>query len=170
MLDAVSAFKEIEGKLYVRWDQMYQEYCKFYEENGHGDVPSSNEYEKLYNWCYQQRKDLNNKVLKAVRKELLDRKGFIWSIHKYRFLCSVKDVKCFLKEKGDYPKRSDIFNGKRLGLFVDSERKYKKDLEYKSEIYPQWKSEIIKNLGLYDFFVKNVKYPIWLLINHLDMW
>lgn len=152
VLDAVNAFKEIESRLYVSWDQMYQEYCKFYEENGHGDVPSGNEYEKLYNWCYQQRNDLNNKVLKAVRKELLDRKGFIWSIHKYRFLCSVKDVKCFLKEKGEYPKRGDIFNGKRLGHFVDSERKYKKDLEYKSEIYPQWKSEIIKNLGLYDFF------------------
>lgn len=152
VLDAVNAFKEIEGKLYVSWNQMYQEYCKFYEENGHGDVPSSNEYEKLYNWCYQQRKDLNNKVLKTVRKELLDRKGFIWSIHKYRFLCAMKDVKCFLKEKGEYPKRRDIFNGKRLGIFVDSERKYKKDLEYKSEIYPQWKSEIIKNLGLYDFF------------------
>lgn len=152
VMDAVNAFKEIEEKLYVSWDQMYQEYCKFYEKNGHGDVPSGNGYEELYDWCYQQRKDLNNKVLKAVRKELLDKKGFIWSIHKYRFLCSVKDVKCFLKEKGEYPKRGDIFNGKRLGLFVDSERKYKKDLEYKSEIYPQWKSVIIKNLGLYDFF------------------
>lgn len=124
VLDAVSAFKEMEKKLYVSWDQMYQEYCKFYEENGHGDVPAGSGYEKLYDWCYQQRKDLNNKVLEAARKELLDKKGFIWSIHKYRFLCSVKDVKCFLKENGKYPKSGDIFNGKRLGLFVNSERKH----------------------------------------------
>lgn len=37
-------------------------------------------------------------------------------------------------------------------LFQRIVRKYKKDLEYKSKIYPQWKSEIIKGLGIYDFF------------------
>ena len=152
VIDAVDKFKSIEKKLYVSWDEMYQEYCKFYGDNGHGDVPPRNGYEKLYEWCYQQRKDLGNKVLKADKKELLDRKGFIWSIHKYRFLCAVKDVKSFFKEKGNYPKCGDIFKGKRLGYFVDAERKYKKELEYKSGTYPQWKLKIIEDLGLYDFF------------------
>lgn len=152
VLDAVNAFRDFEKKFNASWDKMYQEYCSFYEKYGHGDVPSGNEYLELYNWCYQQRKDLNNKVIEIDRKELLDRKGFIWSIHKYRFLCAMKDVKCFFYEKGCYPKYEDIFNGKRLGFFVDSERKYKKELECQSGIYPQWKCKIIENLGLYDFF------------------
>lgn len=152
VLDAVNAFRDFEKKFNASWDKMYQEYCSFYEKYGHGDVPSGNEYLELYNWCYQQRKDLNNKVIEIDRKELLDRKGFIWSIHKYRFLCAMKDVKCFFNEKGCYPKYEDIFNGKRLGFFVDSERKYKKELECQSGIYPQWKCKIIENLGLYDFF------------------
>ncbi len=152
VLDAVNAFRDFEKKFNASWDKMYQEYCSFYEKYGHGDVPSGNEYLELYNWCYQQRKDLNNKAIEIDRKELLDRKGFIWSIHKYRFLCAMKDVKCFLNEKGRYPKHEDIFNGKRLGFFVDSERKYKKELECQSGIYPQWKYKIIEGLGLYDFF------------------
>lgn len=64
----------------------------------------------------------------------------------------MKDVKCFFNEKGRYPKYEDIFNGKRLGFFVDLERKYKKELECQSGIYPQWKYKIIEGLGLYDFF------------------
>lgn len=152
VLDAVNAFRDFEKKFNTTWDKMYQEYCRFYEKYGHGDVPSGNEYLELYNWCYQQRKDLNNKAIEIDRKELLDRKGFIWSIHKYRFLCAMKDVKCFFNEKGRYPKYEDIFNGKRLGFFVDSERKYKKELECQSGIYPQWKYKIIESLGLYDFF------------------
>lgn len=152
VLDAVNAFRDFEKKFNTTWDKMYQEYCRFYEKYGHGDVPSGNEYLELYNWCYQQRKDLNNKAIEIDRKELLDRKGFIWSIHKYRFLCAMKDVKCFFNEKGRYPKYEDIFNGKRLGFFVDSERKYKKELECQSGIYPQWTYKIIESLGLYDFF------------------
>lgn len=152
VIDAVNAFKDFEKKFNVSWDKMYQEYCSFYEQYGHGDVPSGDGYLELYNWCYQQREDLNNKTIDMEKKELLDRKGFIWSIHKYRFLCVMKDVKCFFEEKGYYPKCEDIFNGKRLGLIVNSERNYKKELEYKSGIYPQWKSKIIEGLGLYDFF------------------
>lgn len=152
VLDAVNAFRDLERKLNASWDKMYQEYCSFYEKYGHGDIPSGSEYLELYNWCYQQRKNLNNKAIEIDRKELLDSKGFIWSIHKYRFLCAMKDVKCFFNEKGRYPKYEDIFNGKRLGLFVDSERKYKKKSECQSGIYPQWKYNIIEGLGLYDFF------------------
>lgn len=152
VIDAVNAFKDFEKKFNASWDKMYQEYCSFYEKYGHRDVPYGNEYLELYNWCYQQRKDLNNKAIEIDRKELLDRKGFIWSIHKYRFLCAMKDVKCFFNEKGRYPKYEDIFNGKRLGFFADSERKYKKELECKSGIYPQWKYKIIEDLVLNDFF------------------
>ncbi len=54
-MDVVSGFREIEGRLEGDWDAMFKEYCKFYEENGHGDVPKTEEYRKLSNWCKQNR-------------------------------------------------------------------------------------------------------------------
>ena len=50
-MDVVSGFREIERRLEGSWDVMFQEYCKFYEENGHGDVPKTEEYKKLEKWC-----------------------------------------------------------------------------------------------------------------------
>ena len=151
VVDAVNIFKSIEQKLVVDWDVMFQEYCKFYEENGHGYVPCS-EYEKLSDWCYQQRRDLYNNVIEINRKKQLDEKGFIWNIREYRFLCAMKDVKKFLMENGHYPNNEDTYNDKKLGLFVEAERKYKEAIEHKAKIYPQWKLDIIDKLGLYDFF------------------
>lgn len=152
VIDAVNAFRNIEQKLVVDWNIMFQEYCKFYEENGHGDVPCNNGYEKLFEWCSRQRKDLYSNALEANRKKQLDEKGFIWSIHKHRFLCRMKDVKVFLKENGHYPNNNDICIDNKIVSFVNGERKSKKDTESKGGIYPEWKMEVINNLGLYNFF------------------
>ena len=152
IIDAINVFRNIEQKLTVDWDTMFQKYCKFYEENGHGDVPYGNGYEKLFDWCYRQRKDLHSNALESNRKKRLDEKGFIWSIHKYRFLCRMKDVKSFLTENGHYPNSEDVYNDKKLGYFVENERNHKREADYAGETYPQWKLEIIDKLGLYDFF------------------
>jgi len=111
----------------------------------------------LSDWCYQQRKDLHNNVIEINRKKQLDEKGFIWSIHKYRFLCRMKDVKDFLMEKGYYPNSEDVYNDKKLVCFVNNERNHKREADYAGETYPQWKQEIIDKLGLYDFFCNERK-------------
>lgn len=152
VIDAINVFRNIEQKLVVDWNTMFLEYCKFYEENGHGDVPYDNGYERLFEWCYRQREDLHSNALEANRKKQLDEKGFIWSIHKYRFLCRMKDIKGFWKENGHYPNNNDICIDNKIVSFVNSERKSKKDAESKGYIYPEWKMEIINNLGLYNFF------------------
>ena len=83
-MDVVSGFREIEGRLESDWNVMFQEYCKFYEENGHGDVPKTKEYRKLSNWCKRQRRCLEDNVLNENRKILLDEKEFVWDVPKYR--------------------------------------------------------------------------------------
>ena len=89
-MDVVSGFREIEGRLQDDWDVMFQEYCKFHEENGHGDVPKTEEYKKLSNWCKRQRRCLNNGSLDENRRSLLQSNGFIWDVLKYRFENNIK--------------------------------------------------------------------------------
>lgn len=164
-MDVVSGFREIEGRLHGDWDAMFQEYCKFYEENGHGDVPKTEEYRKLSNWCKRQRKCLEEKSLKEDRKMLLDEKEFIWDVPQYRFEKQVIEVKDFILRNGYYPQtNSQDKNESRLAYFVSRQRMEKRKGTEKN-LYPYWKLEIIdKNIkdffkepqSRYDTFCKNV--------------
>ncbi len=164
-MDVVSGFKAIEGKLEGDWDVMFKVYCKFYEKNGHGDVPKTEEYRKLKIWCERQRKYLYEKILNEKRKILLDEKEFIWDVPKYRFKKQVIEVKDFILKNGYYPQiDSNDKNESRLAYFVSRQRN-KKRKETEENLYPCWKLEIIdKNLkdffketqSRFDIFCKNV--------------
>lgn len=144
-------FKEIEGRLCDNWDVMFQEYCKFYEENGHGDVPKTKKYKRLVEWCYDQRNNLNNNMLLEYRKNLLDENEFIWDMRQYRFRKKIKDIKIFVLENSRYPTaRSSDKHERSLANFICDERRKKKD--EKTTFYPQWKWDIVKQAKLDDFF------------------
>lgn len=100
-MDVISGFKAIEGKLRDDWDAMFQEYCKFYKENGHGDVPKTEEYRKLNVWCQNQRQDLNNGILKENRRVLLVENGFIWDVLKYRFENNIRALEQYKEREGN---------------------------------------------------------------------
>lgn len=137
-------FKEIEGRLRDNWDVMFQEYCKFYEENGHGDVPKTGEYRKLNTWCKHQRQDLDNGILKEERKKLLNRHNFIWDVPQYRFRKQIIEIKDFILTKGRYPKSgSDNKCESNLGYFISAERTKKRQAEKEDKVYPEWKLQII---------------------------
>ena len=144
-------FKEIEEGLQGSWDKMFQEYCKFYEENGHGDVPKTKKYKMLSELCYDQRNNLNSNVLSEYRKNLLDKNKFIWNVRQYRFKKKIKDLKIFVLQNNRYPtaRSSDKYE-KSLAYFVCDERREKRD--EKTTCYPQWKLDIIIQDGLDDFF------------------
>lgn len=137
-MDVVSGFKEIEGRLEGNWDVMFQEYCKFYKENGHGDVPKTEEYKKLNNWCKNQRSNLDNGVLQEERKQLLDENNFIWDVLKYRFEKNVFDCIAFYEKNDRLPS-------------ICSENKEERELigriyNYKNYMsnYPQWKQNLLR--------------------------
>lgn len=133
-------FQEIEGRLQSEWDVMFQEYCKFYEVNGHGDVPETEEYKRLNIWCLHQRQNLKNAVLKEKHKQLLDENGFIWDVLKYRFEKNVFDCITFYEKNGRLPSTSSQ---------DESERKLRVKIQnYKKYIsgYPQWKQDLLKKI------------------------
>lgn len=138
-MDAISGFRAIEEKLQGDWDVMFQEYCKFYEKYGHGDVPCTDEYMKLSGWCKRQRKDLKNEVLKEKRKQLLDENGFIWDVLKYRFEKNVNDCIRFYEKYGKKPnKASNNREERSLGVF------WNRNLNISN--LPLWKRELLEQI------------------------
>lgn len=144
ILEVQEMFREIEGRLIGSWDVMFQEYCKFYEENGHGDVPKTGEYRKLSNWCKVQRQNLSDRILKEERKKILNDNEFIWDVPKYRFEKQIIETKEFILKNGRYPKAgSDNKCESNLGYFVSAERTKKRQAEKGENVYPEWKLQII---------------------------
>jgi len=151
ILEIQEMFREIEDRLRDHWDAMFQEYCKFYKENKHGDVPKTKKYKRLAKWCYDQRNNLNNNMLPEYRKNLLDDNEFIWNVHQYRFKNKINDLNRFVLENNRYPTaRSSDKHERSLAYFLCDERHKKRD--EKIAFYPQWKLDIVKQAGLDDFF------------------
>lgn len=138
-MDVVSGFRAIEGRLIGDWDVMFKEYCKFYEENGHGDIPKTEENKKLRIWCQTQRKNLKSGELKENKKRLLDEKNFIWNVNEYRFENYLKEIAEYRKEYGYPSAYSGDIRIKQLGCFIDRE----KTLMRKND-YPEWKKILIE--------------------------
>lgn len=146
VIEIKEMLKEIEGELESNWDVMFQEYCKFYEEYGHGDVPKTEECRKLSNWCKHQRQDLDNGILKEERNKLLNDNGFVWDVPKYRFEKQVIEVKDFILKNGYYPQSAS--NNKcesNLGYFINAERTKKRRAEKEEKVYSEWKLQFIDN-------------------------
>ena len=134
-------FKEIEEKLQDDWDAMFNEYCKFYEENGHGDVPKTDEYRKLNNWCKYQRDKFNRGILDKDKKRLLEQKNFVWNTLKFRFENNIKAVAKYYFQYGEYPyEGSENLEERKLGTFFSNEKFY---IRKKGYVYPEWKIELI---------------------------
>ena len=139
-MDVVSGFREIEGRLEGDWDAMFQEYCKFYKENGHGDVPKTERYMKLYNWCAQNRINKIQDSISGNRISLLDENNFIWELKKYRFIKRLKEIAQYYEAHGKYPSlETSDSNEKQLAAFLANQKYYMKKQEY-----PQWKTELFK--------------------------
>lgn len=150
VIDAVSAFRSIEERLQGSWELMFDKYCNFYKENGHGDVPNTNEYRKLSIWCKHQRQDFSSRLLKENRENLLNANDFIWDVPKYRFEQNIMRLKKYISDNGQYPKSSSQNKYEsNLGYFVSAERT-KKRVTKAGNTYPQWK-EIIMEEILPDF-------------------
>lgn len=143
VLEIKEMFAEIEGRLRDNWDVMFQEYCKFYEENGHGDIPKTEEYRKLNNWCAQNRINRIQNSISEERIFLLNDKKFIWNVNKHRLMEKANKVMDFYKINNRFPVCGENWSdGTDIGNFLarirDDRRKYMKTgecLDYKKEIF-----------------------------------
>ena len=158
-------FKEIEGRLQGDWDVMFQEYCKFYEKNGHGDVPRTGEYKRLNYWCKTQRRTLKNGEISEDRIKMLERHGFIWDVYQYRFMNNIKALQQYRDREGDclVPARHiEIVDGKqiKLGNWCGTIRNSKKGIGH-TIITPVMEEQLDQMGFVWDVikykFVSNVK-------------
>lgn len=164
-MDVVSGFRAIEGRLIGDWDVMFQEYCKFYEENGHGDVPKTEAYRKLSNWCKTQRRNLKNEEINEDRIKMLEEHGFIWDVYQYRFMNNIKALQQYRDREGDclVPARHiEIVDGKqiKLGNWCGTIRNSKKGIGH-TIITPVMEEQLDQMGFVWDVikykFVSNVK-------------
>ena len=142
-MDVVSGFKAIEERLIGDWDAMFKEYCKFYEKNGHGDVPKTEEYRGLHNWCVQNRINRIQNSLSEEKIFMLNNGKFIWNINKYRLTEKAHKVIEFYKVNGRFPLCGEKWiDGTDIGNFLarirNERRRYKstgKCVDYKRDIF-----------------------------------
>lgn len=163
VLDAVSAFKGIEGRLISSWELYVELLTYFKEKTGNCLVPNNyievlNDGTKvmLGNWVGNIRavkKGTPGYSLTSERVTQLENLGFIWDERKYDFEKCINEIYQFKCKNGRYPSRhSNDINESKLGDFRSAERYRKRKAEKDGRVYPGWKLEIINNKGLFDFF------------------
>lgn len=142
-MDVVSGFKEIEGKLQGSWENGLKHFDKYVEKhNGDVLVPKAYIDEDgfpLGNWVSNRRRELDS--LPEYKIVELNKRGFVWDPHKYKFEKNVKAIAKYYRENGKYPsQRSEDSEIKKLGHFITNEKIVMRD---KNSIYPEWKMEIL---------------------------
>ena len=78
--DVINKFRNIERKITYNWYDNFNHLVKFYEVNGHIEVPNDKVNERLYKWCILQRSLFNKQVLNDEFVQCLDAINFKWDL------------------------------------------------------------------------------------------
>lgn len=153
VLDAVSAFKGIEGRLKDGWDLNIQALKQYKEREGdclvperHVEIIDDVGEVNLGSWVSSIRsikKGQNSYLLNSERIKQLNELEFIWDIRRHIFENKVNACINFYKKNGRLP-RIIIQNKKEyeLGIFMSNVKK-----EIKNNLnYPVWKIELLKQI------------------------
>lgn len=172
VLDAVSAFKGIEGRLKGSWDLNIRGLEQFKEREGDCDVPQKHVEiledgmkVNLGSWVSNMRSAKKSKGKSSLTNEKinqLDTLKFIWDVKRYYFDNKVNEVQNFVDLHGRLPKTDfQDKNEKRLTGFLICERAYKKEA---GNNYPEWRKEKMEEIKGFtwnpseDYFYKGVQY------------
>ena len=147
-------FKEIEKGLQDDWENGLRHFDKYVREHD-GDVLVSKKYIDedgfyLGNWVGNRRKEFKGNLMPVSKVSELNKRGFIWDVHRYEFEKNVIAVSDFYKKYNKYPHSSmDDPLAKKLGRFINNEKIKLR----KCAILPEWKMRIF-NEYLPDFSKK----------------
>lgn len=78
--DVISKFRNIEKKITYNWYDNFNNLVKFYEVNGHIEVPNDKVNKRLYKWCILQRSLYNKQVLNEEFVQCLEAIEFKWDL------------------------------------------------------------------------------------------
>lgn len=145
VLDAISAFKGIEGRLKDGWNLYIQALIQYKEREGDCLVPSKHievmedgKRLNLGNWVRSIRRTKNGEgsyTLTSIRLEQLDKLQFIWDVHKYNFKNAIDLCVHFYNEFERLPSEYGKYEEERkLGMFLQNQkRRMKYNTNYPSE-------------------------------------
>lgn len=88
--DVISKFRNIEKKITYNWYDNFNNLVKFYEVNGHVEVPKDKTNERLYKWCTLQRSLYNKQVLNEEFVQCLEAIDFKWDLRLERWKDNLK--------------------------------------------------------------------------------
>ena len=97
--DVISKFRNIERKITYNWYDNFNNLVKFYEVNGHVEVPKDKINERLYKWCTLQRSLYNKQVLNEEFVQCLEAIDFKWDLRFERWKDNLKAYHNILESK-----------------------------------------------------------------------
>ena len=105
VLDIQQMFKEIEGRLEGDWENGLKHFDKYVREHD-GDVLVPLRYKDedgfpTGSWASCRRRDFKNRNLSDDKINKLNKRGFIWNVHKYSFEINMKALKQYKEREGD---------------------------------------------------------------------
>lgn len=163
--DCVALFEKLNDTLTASWDCMWEEARKYYEKNGHLEVPSKYKTEKGYSlgaWLATQRKVRCGErfgVLGADRIRKLDEIGMVWESHKdLSWNKYYEAAKSYVARHGDLcvPVSYKTKGGLALGTWISNLRTYKKN-GAQSGYLTKERTAALDSLGM----VWNVSDTLW---------
>ena len=97
--DVISKFRNIETKITYNWYDNFNYLVKFYEVNGHIEVPKDKANERLYKWCALQRSLYNKQVLNEEFVQCLEAIDFKWDLRLEKWKENLKSYHNILESK-----------------------------------------------------------------------
>lgn len=97
--DVISKFRNIEKKITYNWYDNFNYLVKFYEVNGHIEVPKDKANERLYKWCALQRSLYNKQVLNEEFVQCLEAIDFKWDLRLEKWKENLKSYHNILESK-----------------------------------------------------------------------
>ncbi len=134
----------------TKWDQQYEELCKFQKKHGHCNVPKDGEHQLGY-WVSKQRVQRNSGNMRQDRIDRLEMVGFVWDFkannweHMFGQLCEFKKKHGHCLVPASKVKGKDDDEFRSLGLWVQTQRQQKKGTR-KSRI-PQDRIDRLDEIG-----------------------
>jgi superfamily II DNA or RNA helicase len=125
-------------KANVDWDSHFKTLEKYFHKNGHSNI-NQNENQKLYYWCYRQKKhvkDLSEEqisALKSVNFNFTTKRILNNGPRLTDWMQRLKELENYYNSKGNFKIPSDIKKYKGLFYWLD----YQKDLYRKGRLAPE---------------------------------
>lgn len=109
-----------------QWEDNYIELKRYFESNGHTDIPRCKEYSKLYKWIARQR--FNKTILSEKQIKNLDQLKFVWNPREKHWQNQFNKLCLFYSEHKHYNVPISYIKDPEFGRWVRRQRATKEEM------------------------------------------